>query len=116
MTEQLVSTVIRQITFSESAKTNKEKLPDVRQICERLRSEVLAGCRLVLSGVVPNNMRPEDHRFVKNAKLLGAEIMHQIDDTTTHLVCTRIGTSKYREAKKKGITVSFVENLFSPQV
>ena len=82
-----------------------DKLPDVRQVCEQLRSEVLANCRLVLSGVVPNNMRPDDHRFVKNAKLLGAQISQHIEPDTTHLVCTRIGTSKYREALKKGITV-----------
>ena len=50
-------------------------------------------------------MRPDDHRFVKNAKLLGATISPQIEPDTTHLVCTRIGTSKYREAIKKGITV-----------
>ena len=106
------------ISKNFSGETKNQKLPDVRQICESLRSQVLAGCRLVLSGVVPNNMRPDDHRFVKNAKLLGAEIRGQIDDQTTHLVCTRIGTTKYREAKKKNITVSFrytltsIENTF----
>ena len=65
--------------FSFSEKSSKTgKLPDVRNICDDIRTRVLAGCRLVLSGVVPNNMRPEDHRFYKNAVALGAKIQDQI--------------------------------------
>ena len=63
--------------FSEKNKKSG-KLPDVRTICDDIRSNVLDGCRLVLSGVVPNNMRPEDHRFYKNAIALGAKIQDQI--------------------------------------
>ena len=66
-------------------------------------------------------MRPEDHRFYKNAVALGAKIQDQISpyvffkmvnnfllhdfSDTTHLVCFRSGTAKYREAKKKNIKV-----------
>lgn len=81
------------------------KLPDVRSICDDIRARVLEGCNLVLSGVVPNNMRPEDHRFYKNAISLGATIQDQINPNTSHLVCFRSGTAKFREAKKKNIKI-----------
>ena len=69
----------RETNFLFSEKSSKTgKLPDVRNICDDIRTRVLAGCRLVLSGVVPNNMRPEDHRFYKNAVALGAKIQDQI--------------------------------------
>jgi len=56
------------------------KHPDVRDICTVIRSNVLNGCKIVLSGVVPNNIRPEDHRFYKNAVSLGAIVQDQIDE------------------------------------
>lgn len=93
-------------SLTDSEKSSKSgKLPDVRNICDDIRTRVLAGCKLVLSGVVPNNMRPEDHRFYKNAVALGAKIQDQISPDTTHLVCFRSGTAKFREAKKKNIKI-----------
>jgi len=76
-------------------------LPDVRNVCVGLRKNILKGCHLVFSGVVPNGCRMEEHRAVKNARAMGAVIHERVQKNTTHLICARPGTAKHNEAKRK---------------
>ncbi|CBY24671.1 unnamed protein product [Oikopleura dioica] len=76
-------------------------LPDVRNVCVGIRKNILKGCQLVFSGVVPNGCRMEEHRAVKNARAMGAVIHERIQKNTTHLICARPGTAKHNEAKRK---------------
>jgi len=54
-------------------------LPDVRNICVDIRKDILSFCNLTFSGVVPNGMKPEDHRAIKTARSMGAQIHDKIN-------------------------------------
>ena len=54
------------------------KLPDVRNICVDIRKDILADCKLAFSGVVPNGLKPEDHRAIKTAYSMGATYHEKI--------------------------------------
>lgn len=92
--------------LSESEKQpSGPHLPDVRNICVGIRKDILKGCFLAFSGVVPNGCKVDEHRAVKNARSMGADIHERVQKNTTHLICARPGTSKHNDAKSAKIFV-----------
>nr|XP_018666687.1 RNA polymerase II subunit A C-terminal domain phosphatase-like isoform X3 [Ciona intestinalis] len=81
-----------------------EHPPDLRGVVPFLRSKVLYGCCIVLTGIIPNNFKaaPHMHRAHIVARQLGAAINSTVDENTTHLIGAKKGTAKYQDALKMG--------------
>ncbi|KAI9582783.1 RNA polymerase II subunit A C-terminal domain phosphatase [Glossina fuscipes] len=77
-----------------------KEIPDLKIIVPKIRSEVLRGCNLVFSGLVPTNMKLQQSRAYFIAKSLGANVSQNIGEDTTHLVAVTSGTFKVNAAKK----------------
>ena len=78
----------------------------VPMILEEMRSEVLKGCVVVLSGLIPlskqqsvdqNQPRPS---FVRYAESLGAIVRSNVSSDVTHVVAANDGTDKIMSARK----------------
>lgn len=78
----------------------------VPMILEDMRSEVLKGCVIVLSGLIPlskqqivdqNQPRPS---FVRYAESLGAKVQSNVSEEVTHVVAANDGTDKILSARK----------------
>lgn len=89
-------------------------IPDLKFLIPQLKSEVLVGVNIVFSGLVPNNVRIEFSRPYLIAKNLGAKVLTEINDETTHLVAASTGTQKVFQAQKnKKIHIVTPEWLWS---
>lgn len=69
---------------------------DMKQVIPAVRKEVLAGTKLVFSGLVPTNQSLEQSRAYNIARGLGAEVLPELRKGCTHLVAVRTGTAKVR--------------------
>ncbi|KNE61952.1 FCP1-like phosphatase, phosphatase domain-containing protein [Allomyces macrogynus ATCC 38327] len=78
---------------------------DVRQILPRMKRQVLAGCELVFSGIIPRHVNELESDVWKLATSFGARCTSAVTKTTTHVVATRSGTAKVRQAHAQGTTV-----------
>jgi RNA polymerase II subunit A-like phosphatase len=85
--------------FYQQYEKTKE-IPDLKYLIPQLKSEVLIGVNIVFSGLVPNNVKIEYSRPYLIAKNLGATVMNEITDETTHLVAASTGTQKVFQAQK----------------
>jgi RNA polymerase II subunit A C-terminal domain phosphatase len=79
--------------------------PTVPDILEQMRSSVLQGCNVVLSGLVPlakQNNDPSRPRpsFVRYAESLGAQVLSSITNSVTHVVAAKDGTDKILAARR----------------
>ncbi|KAI6656411.1 RNA polymerase II subunit A C-terminal domain phosphatase isoform X1 [Oopsacas minuta] len=81
--------------------------PDLKEIIPRLRHSVLKGACLLFTGVIPTNRNPQEDPIWNTARAFGATIHSHIytpqESTgklspTTHVIATKPGTNKYREA------------------
>ena len=81
--------------------------PDLRNIVPELRRDVLKGTKIVFTGVIPTNVRPEDSQAWKIAKQFGASVSKDLltpkntpdrSQRTTHVVAARPGTEKACQA------------------
>ncbi|KAJ6642004.1 RNA polymerase II subunit A C-terminal domain phosphatase [Pseudolycoriella hygida] len=77
------------------------KIPDLKMLIPKIRSEVLVGKTLVFSGLVPNHLKLEQSRAYLIAKGLGANVRQQLTSDTTHLVAVTAGTFKANAARKR---------------
>lgn len=77
-----------------------KEIPDLKYLIPQLKAEVLIGVNIVFSGLVPNNVKIEYSRPYLIAKNLGATVMNEITDETTHLVAASTGTQKVFQAQK----------------
>ncbi|KAJ0107482.1 fcp1-like phosphatase [Diaporthe amygdali] len=79
---------------------NTRVIPDVGNILDELKHEVLRGTRIVLSGIVPNNVDKWNHEIALQVKSFGAILEDRIHPAITHLVVSllRPRTAKVREA------------------
>lgn len=78
-----------------------QKIPDLKILIPKIRSEVLIGKTLVFSGLVPNHLKLEQSRAYLIAKGLGANVRQQLTSDTTHLVAATAGTFKANAARKR---------------
>ncbi|KAL7224238.1 hypothetical protein ACSBR1_025659 [Camellia fascicularis] len=74
---------------------------DVRQVLKTVRKEVLKGCKVVFSRVIPTKFQAENHYLWKMAEQLGAECLTEVDPSVTHVVSNDTGTEKSRWAVKE---------------
>lgn len=77
------------------------EVPDMKCIIPSYRSKILAGKKLVFSGLVPTPVPLTESRAYKVARLLGAEVTENLEFDTTHLVAVRQGTLKAGAARKR---------------
>jgi RNA polymerase II subunit A C-terminal domain phosphatase len=79
---------------------NSRSIPDVGSVLDELKHEVLRGTRIVLSGIVPNNVDKWNHEIALQVKSFGAILEDRIHPGITHLVVSllRPRTAKVREA------------------
>lgn len=77
------------------------EVPDMKLIIPTYRSKILAGIKLVFSGLVPTPVPLTESRAYKVAQLLGAEVTENFEPDTTHLVAVRQGTLKASAARKR---------------
>lgn len=74
--------------------------PDVREVIRAVRREVLRGCTVAFSRVIPLEVRAQDHHMWKLANQLGAVCAADVDaETVTHVVARDAGTEKARWAR-----------------
>lgn len=80
---------------------NTKKIPDLKILIPKLKSEVLIGVSICFSGLVPSLMKLEYSKPYLIAKGLGAKVTENIiGDETTHLVAAGNGTHKVSLAQK----------------
>ncbi|RPD82230.1 hypothetical protein L226DRAFT_556142 [Lentinus tigrinus ALCF2SS1-7] len=85
---------------------------DVRTIIPRMRSDTLAGCRLLFTSIVPTGVRPETTEIWKTATAFGAECYTELTPLITHVVAAKLGTEKiYRARKMPYIKIVWVQWL-----
>ncbi|GJM87129.1 hypothetical protein PR202_ga03053 [Eleusine coracana subsp. coracana] len=72
---------------------------DVREVIRAVRREVLRGCTVAFSRVIPLEVRAQDHHMWKLAEQLGAVCAADVDATVTHVVAQDPSTEKARWAR-----------------
>ena len=89
--------------------SNNLHLPDLKLIIPYVKHQILKGCQLVFSGMVPLNSDEVKSSAWQTAQMLGAEVQrnivkHTVTDSnqraTTHLVASRPGTNKHKLARR----------------
>ena len=95
------------------------KVPDLKEIIPKIRKQVLHGCTIVFSGVIPNGVPTTSSRIHRLATSLGAKVSDSVvtqkpdvdrrstqsamfapQERTTHVVASKFGTLKVRSAQK----------------
>ena len=66
------------VNSQEPSSSQGPSLPDLKKIVPYLKSQVLRGCRLVFSGVVPTNFPLQRSKAFHVATALGAKVDYQI--------------------------------------
>ncbi|KAI9341178.1 hypothetical protein BDR26DRAFT_934178 [Obelidium mucronatum] len=85
---------------------------DVRKVMDVIRRQVLKGCEVVLSGVVPIGFDIRRNDLYRFATIFGGRVTTDIMPTTTHLVAAKLGTDKANKALKMGIHVVHPDWLY----
>ncbi|KAF5722987.1 FCP1-TFIIF interacting component of CTD phosphatase [Fusarium mundagurra] len=77
-------------------------VPDVGDILDELKSNVLSGLVIVLSGLVPLGVRVEESEIGMQAQSYGAQVLDTVSKRVTHLVVasSRPRTKKVQQAAK----------------
>ncbi|KAJ3097776.1 Carboxy-terminal domain (CTD) phosphatase [Phlyctochytrium planicorne] len=73
---------------------------DVRTLMPIIKSNVLKGCTIVFSGVIPKEIAMERHEAWKTATALGATCVDTISSAVTHVIAPMLGTAKVNAARK----------------
>ncbi|KAL1116434.1 hypothetical protein AAG570_004908, partial [Ranatra chinensis] len=84
-----------------------EGVADVKWIIQELKSQVLKGCTIVFSGLVPINNNTRAEGWSRLARSLGAQVGQDLEaGVTTHLVAANPSTLKVHKARKmKGVNI-----------
>lgn len=77
-------------------------VPDVGDILDEIKSNVLSGLVIVLSGLVPLGMMVEDSEIGLQAQSFGAQVLNTVSKRVTHLVVSTSTprTNKVQQAAK----------------
>ncbi|XP_044264167.1 RNA polymerase II subunit A C-terminal domain phosphatase [Tribolium madens] len=92
---------IHQTFYDAYDKMESGEVPDLKKVIPMVRSQVLQGCKLVFSGLVPTHIKLEQSKAYQIAKSLGAEVTQELEEETTHLVAVRPGTAKVNAGRRK---------------
>ncbi|CAN8104640.1 unnamed protein product [Discula destructiva] len=84
------------------AQPDKDEVPDVGEVLDTLKAEVLRGTRIVLSGLVPLGIDVQRSEIGLQVLSYGADLRTRIDSDVTHLVISssRPRTQKVRQAAR----------------
>ncbi|UYV73679.1 CTDP1, partial [Cordylochernes scorpioides] len=88
----------------KNAPGTKQVIPDLKKLIPEIKKRVLKGARIMFSGVIPTNSRPEKNKLWYMAKQLGSEVVTELCPTNgqpspTHLVAAKWGTAKVNRAR-----------------
>lgn len=87
---------------------------DAPLLIQELKDQVLQGCVIAFTGVIPRNVVPERAEIWQLAEAFGAICVHDLSDRLTHLVTASLGTEKmYRASKIPGVKVVWLAWLQS---
>ncbi|CAK7232314.1 CTD phosphatase Fcp1 [Sporothrix bragantina] len=88
--------------INDDETVDSSDVPDVGEILDRLKGEVLQDTTIVLSGLVPLGMDVEQSEIGKQAVSFGAQLQRQVSRKVTHLVISsdRPRTQKVRQAAR----------------
>uniref|UniRef100_J3LHZ9 RNA polymerase II C-terminal domain phosphatase-like n=2 Tax=Oryza brachyantha TaxID=4533 RepID=J3LHZ9_ORYBR len=76
---------------------------DVRELIRQMRREVLRGCTVVFTGVIPPEVvQPSCHDMWRKAEQLGATCSDDVGPEVTHVVAANPSTSEARWAQEHG--------------
>ncbi|KAJ8925838.1 hypothetical protein NQ315_009690 [Exocentrus adspersus] len=75
--------------------------PDLKKVIPLVRNQVLSGCKLAFSGLVPIDEKLKKSKAYQVARGLGATVTQDLEDDTTHLVAVRPRTAKVNAGKRK---------------
>ncbi|XP_078443790.1 C-terminal domain phosphatase-like 4 isoform X2 [Wolffia australiana] len=92
---------VHQAFFDELGETDAASR-DVRPFLQRVRKEVLAGCKVVFSGLYPSSEVPSEQPIWRLCERLGAECCVNFDSSITHVIAGCPGTEKSRLALRHG--------------
>lgn len=87
--------------YREYDKLESGQVPDLKQVIPNVRGQVLKGCNLVFSGLVPTHIKLINSKAYQVAKSLGANITQDLQEDTTHLVAVRPGTAKVNAGRRR---------------
>ncbi|KAI0756315.1 hypothetical protein C8Q80DRAFT_1127923 [Daedaleopsis nitida] len=97
---------------SKASKKKLGKRPeveyDVRTIIPRLRRDVLAGCHLLFTGIIPIATPPETAEIWKTATTFGAQCHTELSSMVTHVVTAHHNSAKIDMARRKYPSVKIV--------
>ncbi|VDM43688.1 unnamed protein product [Toxocara canis] len=74
---------------------------DLKHVIAYMRSQVLRGCCIVLSGIVPIGMDVRNTEAFHLCVQFGATVTESVTDSTTHVIAARWGTTKVHDARKR---------------
>jgi RNA polymerase II subunit A-like phosphatase len=69
-------------------------------LIQEIKDEVLAGCTIAFTGVIPRNVVPERSEIWQLAESFGAVCVHELSSKVTHLVTATFGTEKMHKASQ----------------
>eukprot|EP01134_Creolimax_fragrantissima_P004124 CFRG4124T1 len=92
--------VLKSIHASYFSKANLQfkREANVKQIIPSLKKEVLSGCRILFSSIIPTMEVPETNPIWKKAEAFGARCFKDLDDDVTHVVGLNASTEKVTKA------------------
>lgn len=100
--EQHLTTLHSKYYELQESNSNTEEIPDVGEVLDELKSEVLRGTKIVLSGLVPLGIDVFRSEIGQQVLSFGADLRTRIDPDVTHLVISssRPRTQKVRQAAR----------------
>ena len=87
--------------YSDAKLHHAKTRPNVTQVISRMKKQVLRGCELTFSGLIPLHEMPENAMVWTMAEDFGARCHRTLNDNVTHLVATSPRTSKAQQAFHK---------------
>jgi len=73
---------------------------DTPLLIQEIKDEVLAGCTIAFTGVIPRNVVPEKSEIWQLAESFGAICVNDLSEKVTHLVTAAMGTEKMHKGAK----------------
>lgn len=100
--EEHLTTLHARYYEAYDARPREEEIPDVGEVLDDLKGEVLRGTNMVLSGLVPLGIDVYRSEIGMQVMSYGADLRTRIDPDVTHLVISssRPRTQKVRQAAK----------------
>jgi len=96
--------------FFAATNRSKEKVADIRMLLAEIRSEILMGCCILFSRIIPKDEKPVSHPAWVVACQMGATCVEDISDSVTHVISAG-NTSKTEWALKHGKYVVSIDWL-----